>query len=1457
MDEQSIFNQALAIESVDERATFLHSACENNPDLRTRIELLLRLQEDAGSFLEKSPEELVALSETLVDESGNDSDDRWKESLEPSDDPQSLGKLGSYEIAELIGRGGMGVVLRAFDPKLKRTVAIKMLAPEFAAQPMSVRRFHREAQAAAAVSHDHVVTIHDIDQTAQPPRIVMECIDGQSLQQKIDNDGALSVKAILRIGMQTSAGLSAAHKQGLIHRDIKPSNILLENGIERVKLTDFGLARAVDDIGVTQTGQITGTPQYMSPEQAQGHSIDHRTDLFSLGCVLYAMCTGRAAFRADSAVAVMHRVVHDTPKPIREANEEIPEWLCEIVDKLLEKDPKDRFESSREVEELLGQHLAHLQQPHSITRPGSVGRTQPQVERETEHDLVSAAWTFLGIGLGSLAWFVLALLAMDNDWFRTWEESLQLLCQVSGFLSLPIGLLAMNAHFAVQRRTSYHWVRSAARLALTPWNPFLLLALPKILRLNQTLKQPEIQAAFGESPPQGSPADENKVREWVSRVPILIWISVWFLMFVYVIALCSSSGWIERTLAEQVGILLFAIALGFALLGGASSIVSRIVHRHDPARRLGNPTRLVNTVGLLFLITGLFLNTWAAHPHIRLMGMFGLISETPGGSIEFQLTDPSLVVELEGLHGTQRLQESNANHLHSYLAPGLYKWTARRAGKLVDAGEIELVPGEFLRIKLPREKHRSPVLETSPFFDAFIDYAWNPRHLDAIDMREMMIEPAEPFDRSQSPVQPKSASGTTSDGTPFTNWEITWSVSGSGGSIKSMLDAKLGEIEELVHEHGATISRSKSRRGLHGETAEVSANYITKQSQGTILLRLDGYTPSRSGGLGDTPLQTCTLRFEIREEMRSPDLGLLTSDSGERGVDGDSVTSAELLTSADYEWTEPENLGPLVNSSDMENSPTLSSDGLTLIFSSKEWIGGRTNSKLLQSTRKTTDSRWEKPELLGAEINNTGSERDACLSADSLTLFFTSERDGGLGAADIWMCERGGVSDTWSTPKNLGADVNSRDYDTMPTISADGLTLIFASDREVDEQSRGKSDLWMCTRESKTQPWSKAINLGPNINSRGREFFPMLSADGLSLLYTSDFPPGEGFHLCVATRVDPSSPWSKPINIDRRFDPKSYDKKSPYFFQRDRTLFYATSRADGEGDSDLWISKLVRKQPRDNEPKEVAEEFSEQQWKELLSQASSIPLDEYNTLAGDIKGPNTTAVRGESLSLVLLNLDPFAEQQNNEHVIRDFWYLTERLPKPQELAKAMSISKSKGYVSLIQPEYVTNFEIAETKGTTRGHIGFSVPKLYSGRVEFTAERTDGTWQIVEFVLPNYGITIRRDESDQWRRIVASMQKEDAETDWTLSIDKDEQITIQSERVDEKDLDEKLHALSEQAGMNRVLIQAHPEVQHQTVVEMLDRLQKQGFAEIRLQVLEAEPAPLVAPIPIREASESGR
>ncbi len=292
--------------------------------------------------------------------------------LEPSDDQSSLGRLGDYEIVEVIGRGGMGIVLKGFQKELHRHVAVKVLSPHLATSGAARRRFAREAQATAAVVNPHVMAIHSVNANAKLPYLVMPYVACQSLQERLDQQGPLDVKDVLRIGMQASLGLSAAHAQGLVHRDVKPANILLETNVDRVLLTDFGLARAVDDATLTRTGIIAGTPQYMSPEQANGDAVDHRSDLFSLGAVLYAMCTGRPPFRADTTFGILRRIRETAPRPIREINPEIPQWLERIVMKLLAKDVAERFGSAAEVATLLEQSLAHVQQPTSVDLPTGV-----------------------------------------------------------------------------------------------------------------------------------------------------------------------------------------------------------------------------------------------------------------------------------------------------------------------------------------------------------------------------------------------------------------------------------------------------------------------------------------------------------------------------------------------------------------------------------------------------------------------------------------------------------------------------------------------------------------------------------------------------------------------------------------------------------------------------------------------------------------------------------------------------------------------------------------------------------------------------------------------------------------------------------------------------------------------------------------------------------------------------
>ena len=375
MTEPTIFLAALEIRDPAERRRYLETACAGDAALRSEVEALLAAHERDGEFLE------VPALDQMVENLGVAAEEL--SFLAPSEKSGSLGRLNHYEVLEVIGRGGMGIVLRALDERLQRVVAIKVMAAQLATNAAARKRFTREAQAAAAVSHDHIVTIHAVEEIGGLPYLVMHCVAGLSLQQRLDRGGPLELHEVLRIGMQTAAGLAAAHAQGLIHRDVKPANILLENGVERVKITDFGLARAASDASLTQTGVVAGTPHYMSPEQALGEAVDQRSDLFSLGSVMYAMCTGRAPFRASGSLAVLKRVCEEAPTPIREANPDMPDWLVAIIDKLHAKDPEERFGSAAEVAMLLSRHLADVQHPSVAPLPArsSLGREAGDASR--------------------------------------------------------------------------------------------------------------------------------------------------------------------------------------------------------------------------------------------------------------------------------------------------------------------------------------------------------------------------------------------------------------------------------------------------------------------------------------------------------------------------------------------------------------------------------------------------------------------------------------------------------------------------------------------------------------------------------------------------------------------------------------------------------------------------------------------------------------------------------------------------------------------------------------------------------------------------------------------------------------------------------------------------------------------------------------------------------------------
>jgi Tol biopolymer transport system component len=325
-----------------QRADFLSEACAGDEALRREVESLLAAHEKAGSFIETSPAEMAA--EMLADDRA---------------ELAAGQRLGPYKIVARIGSGGMGEVYRAEDTRLDRTLALKILPRDFASDPDRMRRFVLEAKAASAIAHPNVCTIHDVGESEDHrPFIAMECVEGQTLSARIEA-GALEAGEVIQIGSQLADALNEAHLKGITHRDIKPANIML-TARGQVKVLDFGLAkmaRSGDQLSVgqdpsaarTESGVVLGTVRYMSPEQALGREVDHRTDIFSLGIVMYEMATGRPPFTGASAGETLDRIIHSQPEAIGRFNWGLAAGLERVISKCLEKDRVSRYQSAREI----------------------------------------------------------------------------------------------------------------------------------------------------------------------------------------------------------------------------------------------------------------------------------------------------------------------------------------------------------------------------------------------------------------------------------------------------------------------------------------------------------------------------------------------------------------------------------------------------------------------------------------------------------------------------------------------------------------------------------------------------------------------------------------------------------------------------------------------------------------------------------------------------------------------------------------------------------------------------------------------------------------------------------------------------------------------------------------------------------------------------------------------------
>ena len=330
-----LLDQALDLPS-DERDVLLDTACAGDPGLRAEVELLLAADAEAGAFLGAPVGEYAP--ELLADASGE----------EEGEEDLAGHQLGPYRLLREIGGGGMGMVYEAEDTRLGRRVAVKLLPPEYSRDRRAKERFLREARAAAKVDHPNLCTVHDVGETDGRLYIILPLYEGETLRERLRR-GPLPLAEARKVAIQVAQGLERAHEAGIVHRDIKPANVMLTRRGE-VKILDFGIARLEGDAAsITRTGASWGTPAYMSPEQARGEPVDGRTDLWSLGVMLYEMVAGRRPFGGESLEAVVSAILTKEPEPLGRVRPEVPPELARVVERALAKDPAERYASSAEV----------------------------------------------------------------------------------------------------------------------------------------------------------------------------------------------------------------------------------------------------------------------------------------------------------------------------------------------------------------------------------------------------------------------------------------------------------------------------------------------------------------------------------------------------------------------------------------------------------------------------------------------------------------------------------------------------------------------------------------------------------------------------------------------------------------------------------------------------------------------------------------------------------------------------------------------------------------------------------------------------------------------------------------------------------------------------------------------------------------------------------------------------